>query len=120
MSAKAADEFTRYLLDQLQAIGPVSGRRMFGGYGFFLDGMMFALVADQTLYLKADDDSRSRFEAEGLTQFVYERKGKPATMSYYQAPPESLESRDILADWANLAFAAALRAGAKKGSPRRG
>ena len=32
---------------------------------------MFGLVADETLYLKADDANRSDFEERGLQRFVY-------------------------------------------------
>lgn len=116
----ADDEFVRHVLDRLREVGPVVGRRMFGGHGIFLDRAMFALVADQTLYLKADGQTRPRFEAAGLSPFVYYRQGKPSSLSYYQAPPECLEDRESLADWAALAIAAAHRAAAaKKPSTRR-
>ena len=65
MSVKVS-EFVTHVVDMLEPLGPVSARRMFGGYGIFLDGMMFALVADDTLYLKVDDESRSEFAAAGL------------------------------------------------------
>ena len=34
---------------------------MFGGYGVFLDGVMFGLIADGDLYLKVDDANREDF-----------------------------------------------------------
>ena len=42
---------------------------MFGGAGIFADGMMIALVADGVIYLKADEETVPRFEAEGLGPF---------------------------------------------------
>ena len=62
---------------------------MFGGYGVYLDRTMFALVADNALYLKVDDDSRGEFEAAGLEPFRYWKKGKSYQMSYHAAhcPP---------------------------------
>ncbi len=45
--ADAQREFVDYLLDLMRTIGPVSARPMFGGYGIFLDGLMFALVVDK-------------------------------------------------------------------------
>jgi DNA transformation protein len=35
-------------------------------------------------------------------------------LSYFQAPEEALESLEVMSEWGNSAFAAALRAAAKK------
>ena len=108
------DEFVSFLVDTLQSIGPVAAKRMFGGHGLFLDSLMFGLVADNSLYLKADADSQDDFEALGLERFTYYKQGKPFSMSYYQAPEEALEDADVMAEWGNKAYGAALRAAAKK------
>ncbi len=39
----------------MAGFGPVTVRPMFGGAGIFRDGLMFALIADEVLYLKADE-----------------------------------------------------------------
>ena len=109
MSAKAS-EFVTHVLDMLEPLGPVSARRMFGGYGIYLDGLMFALVADDTLYLKVDDETRDAFLAAGLEAFRYSRKGKEYRMSYHAAPEDALENAALLRDWARKAVDAALRA----------
>ncbi|KAA3628955.1 MAG: transcriptional regulator [Proteobacteria bacterium] len=98
----------------MQEIGTASARRMFGGYGIFLDGLMFALIADGTLYLKTDADNEATFRDRDLKPFVYYKRGRPCAMSYFRAPEETLESRDEMTRWARLAFNAALRAGARK------
>ena len=110
----AESEFVDYLLDLMQIIGPVTARRMFGGHGIFLDGLMFALVADSTLYLKADAESVGAFTEQGLEAFTYSRQGKPFRMSYHQAPEACLEDVDAMQLWANRAYEAALRAAAGK------
>jgi DNA transformation protein len=70
---------------------------------------MFALVADDALYLKVDDRNRPDFEAAGMTPFSYERRGKTATLkSYYEAPPELPDDAEDLSAWASKAFGAAL------------
>lgn len=109
------DEFVSYLEEFLQNIGPVRAKRMFGGYGLFLDGLMFALIADDTLYFKVDDENRPDFESLGLEAFSYEKKGKPFKLSYYQCPEEAIENQRMITEWGNKAYAAALRAAAKKG-----
>ena len=109
MGAKA-NEFVTHVVDMLEPLGPVSARRMFGGYGIYLDRSMFALVADDTLYLKVDDESRGEFEAAGLDPFRYTKKGKSYQMSYHAAPEDALEDAELLRDWARKAVDAAMRA----------
>jgi len=107
--------FTDFLKEQMAGFGPVSVKRMFGGAGIYRDGLMFALVADDVLYLKADDASRAGFEAERLGPFVYEAKGgKKAVMSYWRAPERCLDDPDEMAAWCRIAYAAALKAAKAK------
>jgi len=113
-ASNAEKEFVSYLVELMQTIGPVSSKRMFGGHGVFLEGLMFGLVADSTLYLKADSETEKTFSDKGLEPFTYDKKGKEVKMSYYQAPEEALEDSDEMNTWANLAYSAALRAAAKK------
>ena len=102
-------EFVDHLAELFGAFGPVTVRRMFGGCGIFRDGVMFGLVVDDALYLKADAHNRSLFESNGLPRFEYTRKGKRISLSYYLAPGEALDDPDTLAEWARPAFDAALR-----------
>jgi DNA transformation protein len=92
---------------------------MFGGYGLYCDGTMFALIADDVLYLKVDETNRSELERAGATPFVYAAKGRRTVMSYLSAPEQVLESRELAAPWARSAYAAALRARAAKGTATR-
>lgn len=114
MTTSTKEEFASYAVDLMQSIGPVRAKRMFGGHGIFLDGLMFALIADNTLYLKVDKESEDKFKAKGLEAFTYNKKGKIYSMSYYQAPEETLESPEEMIIWANMAYGAALRAAANK------
>jgi len=102
-------EFIRYLRDHFRRWGPVEIRRMFGGHGIFRGGTMFALIHDEMLFLRSDDANRAAFAAAGMGPFRYRRRGKLVALAYHQAPPEALEDSDILGQWADLAFAAALR-----------
>jgi DNA transformation protein len=47
-------DFREFIRDQLGQFGPVSIRNMFGGAGIYRDGLMFALIANEVLYLKVD------------------------------------------------------------------
>lgn len=108
-------DFVAYVVDLMHALGAVSAKRMFGGYGIFLDGIMFGLIADSTLYLKADKELGKEFAAKGLEPFTYYKKGKPYKMSYFQAPEEALENGDEMRLWAKKAYEVALAAAEKKG-----
>lgn len=115
MPASGEDrEFVAYVLELMQPLGPVSAKRMFGGYGIFLDTLMFALVTDSTLYLKADKASENAFRENGLEAFSYLRQGKQCFLSYFRAPGEALEDAEEMKRWAGKAYAAALRAASGK------
>jgi len=104
------NEFLDHVLEMLALLGPVSARAMFGGYGLYCDGLFFAIVLDDVLYLKADENSRAAFERAGCEIFSYSRKGKLATLNFYRAPEETLESPPHMLPWARSALACALRA----------
>ncbi len=81
---------------------------MFGGGGVYHDGVMFGLIADDVLYLKADDKTSPDFEQEGSTPFISASKnGKQANMPYWQVPERLYEDVDELAKWATKAYSVA-------------
>ncbi len=55
-------EFVDYLKEVFEQFGQIRARKMFGGYGIYHDGVMFGLVADDTLYLKADENTAPYFK----------------------------------------------------------
>lgn len=104
-----------YLVEQLASLGDVSARSMFGGWGIYHEGRMFALVADDTLYIKVDDLNRDDFEREGLLPFRYDRTDREvAVMSYYQPPATAIDDRELLCEWARKGLEAAARAAEKR------
>jgi len=109
-----SDEFIDYVMELLGPFGTVAARRMFGGQGVYLDGLMFAIVSEDTLYLRADEMNRIEFEQAGCEIFGYARKGKRATLGFFRAPEDAMESPELMLPWARTAYAAALRANARK------
>lgn len=110
-----SSEFVNYLLEQLAPLGEVSAKSMFGGWGIYHEGRMFALVAEDTLYLKVDDVNRADFDREGLQPFRYDRTDQTvAVMSYYQPPTSAIDDRDLLCEWARKGVEAAARATQKR------
>ena len=105
-----------HLLDLLEPFGAVRAKRMFGGYGFYRDDVMFGLVANDVLYLKVDERTRPAYQGRGLPPFSYLRQGRRVEIrSYHQAPPEALEDPERLLHWAGEAFRAAVGASHKPG-----
>ncbi len=101
------NEFISKLIQITVPLGNVRAKSMFGGYGLFLDGLMFGLVTrDDTLFLKADDTNRQAFEDRALKPF-----GK---MPYFAAPAECLKGWAEMEPWAEGAVDAARRAAAGK------
>jgi DNA transformation protein len=111
-------ELATHVVDLLDSFGPCEAQRMFGGFGIFHQGLMFGLVADGNLYLKADDASRERFVAAGSEPFSYLRRGRECKLSYYLAPGEFFDDTAACLAWARLAFDAALRNPARQRKPK--
>ena len=44
--------FVEYVTEQLQGAGSVRAKRMFGEYGLFCDGLFFAVVCADQLFIK--------------------------------------------------------------------
>lgn len=111
-------EYIEYLREVFEDFGPITARKMFGGYGIYHDGLMFGLVADDTLYLKVDAENLVWFEEEGLEPFMYEKNGRSVKMPYHLAPDDIMDDRELAAVWARRSFEAALRVQAVKNRPK--
>jgi len=91
-------------------LGSIRTRAMFGGWGFYCDDLFFAIIADETLYLKADAETAARFEVAGGEPFRFAYKDGPTeTMNYWTVREEAMESPVEMIAWGRLALAAAVR-----------
>ena len=115
-----SQHYIEFIQDLLADFEPLRIKRMFGGAGVYSGDLFFAILAEDTLYLKVDDGNRGEYEALGIQPFAYVRKdGRMATMSYYPVPSEILDNPDALAPWARQAMDAAQRGGAARQATRR-
>ena len=116
MSAKV--EFENFVAEQISAFGAIAQKRMFGALAFYHKGLIIGMAIDDALYLKGDEQSKPKFEAEDLPQFTYGHKsGKQIGMSYWRAPERCLDDPDEMKEWCNLAYQAALRSQKPKKKP---
>ena len=108
------DGLIDHVMELLGPFGTVQPRRMFSGHGMFLDGLMFAIVTDGTMFLKTDEINRDEFTQAGGTPLSFQRQGGLMETSYYRVPDGAMESAQEMLPWARSAYAAAMRARARK------
>ena len=106
--------YCEYVLDKLLLWGPVVARAMFGGYGLYREGLMFAIIVSDTLYFKVDDLTRVFYEKAGSEPFSYTARGRLVRLSYWQVPAEVLENGEKLFVWSDQAYKVAQLARKKK------
>ena len=109
----ASAPYIEWLKDVLRPLGAIAVRRMFSGAGVYCDGVMFAIINGDQLYLKTDSVGAAAFAAEGQSPFVYATKrGSGQLKSYWQAPDRLSDDSDDLIAWARRALVIARRAAA--------
>jgi DNA transformation protein len=99
--------YVDYVLEQVARTGRVTSRRMFGGVGLYSDGQFFGLIADDTLYFKVGEQTRSEYESRGMTPFRPYEDRPEVSMSYFTVPADILDDAEELVAWARKAVAIA-------------
>lgn len=105
--------FVGHCVELLEAAGPVRVRRMFGGFGLYVDGLFIAIIAFERLYLKADAATEPQFERAGGERFEYTGGGRTVALRYWTPPAEALDAPALMQAWARLAMQAAVSARAR-------
>ena len=91
--------FHDHAMATLAPLGDFTSRAMFGGWGIFSEGRMFALSSRATLYFKVNDSNRADYEAAGTERFT--------PMPYYEVPADVLEDEGALRKWLDAALTVA-------------
>jgi DNA transformation protein and related proteins len=99
--------FAEFVVDQLEGCGPIVTRRMFGCLGIYSGDLFFAIIADDVLYLKADDTTRGDFEHAGCRPFRPYGDERGSTQ-YYEVPVAVLEDASELTKWGKRAIKVAI------------
>jgi DNA transformation protein and related proteins len=113
----ARNPFLEFLHEQFAPLGQIDSRSMFGGYCLYCDGVVFGLVANNQVFLKADEVNRPDFEARNLPAFR-PFDDQDVVMQYYEAPPEVYENHDAVRHWCGGALEAGRRSRVKKKGAR--
>lgn len=101
------EDYLLYVQEQMASIDPFETKKMFGGIGFFKDGIMFGMIGGGVLRLRVDEENKLDYEERGMQAF----HPKPNTkgLPYWEVPVEVLENRDELKVWAEKAIAVSVR-----------
>jgi DNA transformation protein len=120
-----ADSFHDFVKELFGGVGAIQVKRMFGGAGGYADGVMFLLLADDLIYLKADAALKEELRAEGSGPFIWEptsgpRAGEKVEMGYWRLPEAALDDPDEAARWGKKALKIAKDSAAAKakGKPK--
>jgi len=97
--------FLDFVLEQLEGLKGVTSKRMFGGAGLYAGDVFFAVLDNDTLFFKVDEDTVGAYRKAGMPPFQ-PYPGRPETsFGYYQVPARVLEDADELVAWARRAVA---------------
>lgn len=96
--------YVERVIEALSQVDPVSYRRIFNGLGIYYRGTQFALLINNRLYFRADEDSRPLYRARAMLPF------QPSTAShasdFYQIPDALLDNPAELSHWMRIAVEA--------------
>jgi DNA transformation protein len=102
IAMSASTEYTAYVLEMLEPIGPVSTGRFFGGVGILSGSVQFAMIMGNSLYFVVDDSTRPKYERAGMAPFSYTtKKGRVQVRKYFELPEDILTDSEQLRQWVN-------------------
>jgi DNA transformation protein len=113
--------FIDWVKEVFAPFGPITVKRMFGGGGVWLEGTMFALLADERVYLKRGANNAARIADEKCEEFVWTnpKTGRSIGLGYFEMPALAFDDEDTLKEWAAGALDAARAGKAKKPTARK-
>jgi DNA transformation protein len=105
----AENSFHEFVCELFAGVGAISVKRMFGGAGVYAEGLMFGLLADDTIYIKTDTALKADLMQEGSGPFVWTpesgpRAGEKVEMGYWRLPEAALDDPDLAAQWGRKAL----------------
>ncbi len=98
-------QFRLEVEQKLSAVRVIRTKAMFGGVAIYAEDRIFALIAGEQLYLKANETSRTDYEAAGMSPFY--PSDAPNPMPYWELPPGVLEDPKELSVWVDKAVGVA-------------
>lgn len=88
--------FLQLSVDFFASLGNIKSRSMFGGFGIFCDDVMFALVVENQLHLRAANQNEEAFKKLGMQPYSYTKRGFPVVTKYYVVPASWWETSQLM------------------------
>ena len=116
---KSADSFHDFTRELFAEMGPITVKHFFGGGGVYAGGVMFAMIADDAIYLKADETLQAELKTEGCGPFIWEpqtgpRAGERIALGYWRLPDAALDDPQLAAELGRKALKVARAKAAEK------
>jgi DNA transformation protein len=107
--------FGDWVREHFSGLSALQIKPMFSGAGVYADGLIFALLDDGVVWMKADDTNAPSLIEAGARQFTFPTKtGETMTMGYWSLPDSALDDPDEAVVWARRSMEVAARKAAAK------
>ncbi|WP_342321242.1 TfoX/Sxy family DNA transformation protein [Kosakonia sp. BYX6] len=100
--------------EYLNSLGQISYRAHFGGYSLSVDRIVFAMVAEGELYLRACDESAQYAVAKQAPLLMFNKRGRQLSLNYYFVSDSLWGDRSLLLQLSTFALDAARREKAQR------
>jgi DNA transformation protein len=68
---KVSEDYKNFIAEQISIFNPILFKKMFGGYGIFKDGLMFAMISPGDIFrMRADDHNGNGYFSAIMNQFL--------------------------------------------------
>ena len=102
-------DYLEYILDVLSLCDNITAKRLFGGYGLYQNGIIFAIIVENELYFKVDESNINLYQNLNSEPLTFHAKRKAITMSYWKVPDEIIENKELLVTHLELAVLASAK-----------
>lgn len=109
-----------YAVELISGFGSVEVKRMFGGATLTRNGVGFAILDDDTFFLKGDVSLGAEMKAQGSKAWSYSIKkdGTVRDIAYWSLPASAADDPDEASALAKRSYAIAVKAAAEKAKPK--
>ncbi|QLK60675.1 competence protein [Enterobacteriaceae bacterium Kacie_13] len=91
-------------MELFASLGNIRARSQFGGYSLSANRVMFALVSDGELYLRASHETEQYFCEQGMERLIYRKRGMAVLLRYFKVSKTQWEKPRTLRQMAILSL----------------
>jgi len=91
-------------MELFASLGNIRARSQFGGYSLSANRVMFALISDGELYLRASHETEQYFCEQGMERLIYRKRGMAVLLRYFKVSKAQWEKPRALRRMAMLSL----------------